>query len=838
MTTSNARTDAPLPPPFFLGRLAAGVVLLNLFVAVLAGFSIYQSRHQYQEQAEITTQNLAQVLENDIAGDFRNIDIALFAVLDEYQRQQATGRIDGTTLNGHIERVRARLPDIDALRITDAQGLLTYGSNVDRAARISLADRSHFLQLRDDPKAGLVFSQPQISRVNRKWVLVLARRIDQADGSFGGMVFAAISLEHISWMFSALNVGPRGIVTLRGTDLGIVVRQPEPKGIGSVIGQKTAPQPLREMVQAGRKSGTYLSLSTVDGIERTFTFRRVGDYPYLIITGLASDDYLTEWRNQTAKLTGLALLFALITLAGAGPVYLNWKRQRTSVVALAEQEAKFRTVADYTYDWEYWQGSQREILYMTPSCERVTGYTPQEFIADPALLLRIVHPEDRPAMDQHMLAIAQEDKSLLDFRIVRHDGEIRWISHHCHAIVGESGQPMGRRVSNRDITAGKQAEIALRQEMAFSATLIDSLPGIFYRLDAEARLVGWNNNLATLVGAAGLEKAQANTLHVIHDDDKEAIADKIREGFEKGYADAEARILLANGETRDFYFVGRSLVIGNQIYLLGTGVDISKRKAAEAALNEINETLEQRVIAAVHKNMEHERMLIQQSRLAAMGEMIGNIAHQWRQPLNALALLQANIKDAFEFGDLNRESMDQFSEDGQRLIQKMSTTIDDFRDYFKPNREKTPFPLHQAIDQALKIIGASFQNHNIAITLPANPEILVIGYPNEFSQVLLNVLNNAKEAMRERNVHGGKIDILLDHDSENAYVTIRDNGGGIPPQSLPKIFDPYYTTKDKGTGIGLYMSRMIMEHMDGSIEARNVGDGAEFRMMLPKAPLP
>ncbi len=836
MNISNFRLE-PASLSFFL-RLGVAVVALNLFVALMAGVSIQQARHHYQERAEVTTQNLAQVLENDIAGDFHNIDIALFAVLDEYQRQLATGRVDESALNNHIERVRGRLPDIDALRIADAQGVLIYGSGVDKTAHTSLADRPHFQLLRADPKAGLVFSQPQISRVNKKWVVVLARRVDLPNGEFGGMVFAAISLDHLTQMFASLNVGENGIVTLRGADMGIVIRHPEPQGGHSVVGQKSAPQTLRDMIGAGKREGSYLSLSPIDGMERTFTFRKVADYPYYIIVGLSSNDYLSEWRKETARLGALVTVFFVITLAASWLIYRNWIRRRDSLAALARQEAKFRTVADYTYDWEYWQGAAHEILYMTPSCERVTGYAAAEFVADPGLLLRIVHPLDRHVLEHHLDHVAEREAALQDFRIVRRDGEIRWISHHCYGIAGEDGQAMGRRISNRDITERKQAEIALREEKAFSETLIDALPGVFYRLDEQARLVNWNGNLAALVGPDGLEKAKRNVLEVIHEADRDLLAQKIRAGFENGYVDAEARVMLSDGTPRDFYFIGRTLNIGGQVYLLGSGVDISIRKAAEAALSEMNTTLEHRVADTVRKSMEHERLLIQQSRLAAMGEMIGNIAHQWRQPLNALALLQANIKDAFDYGDLDRENMARFNEDGQRLIQKMSSTIDDFRDFFRPNREKIEFPLHEAIADALKIIGASFHNHNIEIVFPATEEIRVIGYPNEFSQVLLNVLNNAKEAMRERCVHGGVIDILAERDGATIRVMVRDNGGGIPEGVLPRIFEPYYTTKEKGTGIGLYMSRMIMEHMNGAIEARNVGEGAEFKLTLPCAPNP
>ncbi len=233
---------------------------------------------------------------------------------------------------------------------------------------------------------------------------------------------------------------------------------------------------------------------------------------------------------------------------------------------------------------------------------------------------------------------------------------------------------------------------------------------------------------------------------------------------------------------------------------------------------------------------ENQQILIQQSRLAAMGEMIGNIAHQWRQPLNALALLHTNLKDDYEFGELTRESLDKSLHNAERLINKMSCTIEDFRNFFRPNKQAGAFSLNQAVDDAIKLVNAGFINHQIEITREAPQEVLGYGYANEFSQVLLNTLSNAKDAILESEVCPGKITISLGQDDMRAWLVITDNAGGIPAEVLPHVFDPYFTTKEKGTGIGLYMSRMIMSHMNGGIEAANGTDGALFKLTLPRPP--
>jgi PAS domain S-box-containing protein len=259
-----------------------------------------------------------------------------------------------------------------------------------------------------------------------------------------------------------------------------------------------------------------------------------------------------------------------------------------------------------------------------------------------------------------------------------------------------------------------------------------------------------------------------------------------------------------------------------------------QRSHADRELKRLHETLERRVQEEAQKNRDKDHLLIQQSRLAAMGEMIGNIAHQWRQPLNALGLVLANIKDAHDYGDLNADYLNQATAKGHQLVQKMSATIDDFRNFFRPNREPQVFRLAKSAQGALDLVEASFRNNEIVVQLTVREEVTARGFANEYSQVLLNLLGNAKDAILARKVKPGHVEIEVGHAGGNGYVLVRDNGGGIPEDVIGKIFDPYFTTREAGTGIGLYMSKMIVEsNMQGRIEARNTANGAEFRVVTP-----
>jgi len=275
--------------------------------------------------------------------------------------------------------------------------------------------------------------------------------------------------------------------------------------------------------------------------------------------------------------------------------------------------------------------------------------------------------------------------------------------------------------------------------------------------------------------------------------------------------------------------------------------DRTERKQAEEALaakqlqlEEFNLTLEKRIQEAVAELRQKDQIMINQSRLAAMGEMIGNIAHQWRQPLNALGLLIYNIKDAFQFNTLNAEYLDQAVADGNRMVQNMSTTISDFSNFFRPDKEFVAFSATKQIRAAILLVESSYKNSDIAIHLDAPKDLELMGFPNEYSQVLLNLLSNAKEAVLGRNhLHqqlSRRVEIRLTERNGYGCVTVADNGGGIPMHILDMIFDPYFSTKDRGSGIGLYMSKMIIErNMYGGITARNIEEGAEFTVCTPLA---
>lgn len=248
----------------------------------------------------------------------------------------------------------------------------------------------------------------------------------------------------------------------------------------------------------------------------------------------------------------------------------------------------------------------------------------------------------------------------------------------------------------------------------------------------------------------------------------------------------------------------------------------------------LNRNLQLRIQEEIEKNMLKDQKLIQQSRLAAMGEMLASIGHQWRHPLNNLSLLIQDIKEAREFGEIDDQYIDRFTRESSIQIEHMSRTINDFRKFYRPNKTKTAFPLAESIEDALSIFSSSLKNHDIHVQFEYRGQIMAYGYPNEFSQAVLNILINARDAFIQRGIQNRRVVIRISETEGILTAEFEDNAGGIDPVVLNNVFEPYFTTRPKGTGLGLYIAKMIADNMGGSIKAENILEGTCFSLFIPR----
>lgn len=278
---------------------------------------------------------------------------------------------------------------------------------------------------------------------------------------------------------------------------------------------------------------------------------------------------------------------------------------------------------------------------------------------------------------------------------------------------------------------------------------------------------------------------------------------------------------------RLYIFIISSIIIALIIVSL---ISFGLSKQSGKVFSIYKDDLEEKIKKAVDENIKKDKLMQQQSKLASMGEMIGNIAHQWRQPLNALNINIQNLDDDFEDGLIDEEFLEKFIEKNKKIIEFMSHTIDDFRDFFRIDKKKTIFSAKEAILAVLGIQSAVFKNHNITVNLDIE-DFNINGYQSEFKQALLNITSNAKDALIDNKIENAKIDIKM----RKNYINIEDNAGGIPNEILERIFEPYFTTKEqgKGTGMGLYMTKVIIENnINGSLNVINTKSGAKFTIEL------
>lgn len=236
------------------------------------------------------------------------------------------------------------------------------------------------------------------------------------------------------------------------------------------------------------------------------------------------------------------------------------------------------------------------------------------------------------------------------------------------------------------------------------------------------------------------------------------------------------------------------------------------------------------------ENLKQYHILQQQSKFAAMGEMIANIAHQWRQPLNVLSAHNLDISLKYKNNKLNDDVMNNFYNKTKTVVEKMSETIESFVDFFNPNKEKAHFKLIEVIDEVFNLLDNSFEKNQINIIVNCDEGISFKAYKSEFEQILLIILNNSRDSIIANNIEG-KISINIEKIS-NKYLQIEiiDNAGGVNEKIIDRIFEPYFTTKSKnlGTGIGLYMSKMIVEEsLNGTIALENFKDGVKTTISLP-----
>lgn len=518
----------------------------------------------------------------------------------------------------------------------------------------------------------------------------------------------------------------------------------------------------------------------------------------------------------------------------------NVTSQKENELAITENEQRFKKIVDNIQD-----GitiiEEGEIIFCNDRISYITGYSNEEF--KKLHINQLIDDQDR----ERIISIQEEAKNKnkeikeLEFWIRRKDGERRYINNR-YSYVKNNGIT-GRYIITTDITERKIAEDNLkRSEKIFRGFFDLPLTGIAIT-GPDMAWVEVNDKLCNILGYSKEEFLELSWDDLTPDEDKEFQEKQLFKKVESGEMDGttiEKQYIRKDGSFIHAFICTSCIKneSGQVEYFFSMIDDITYKVQIEEQLERLmkkletmNQELEKKVKKEVQKNREKELMLAQQSKHAALGEMIGNIAHQWRQPLNAVGLIIQDLEEAHEFGELDEPYLKEKVKKSMDLIEFMSQTIDDFRQFFRLDKVIQEFSIKEVVTKAVSFVEASFNNHNIKISVEDFEDITIKGYTNEYAQVLLNLLNNSRDALIESNQEFPEIMIRCEYINGKSRLEISDNGKGIPEEIIDKIFEPYYTTKDAaiGTGIGLYMSKTIIEHnMKGKLTAESKTEGAKF----------
>jgi len=467
------------------------------------------------------------------------------------------------------------------------------------------------------------------------------------------------------------------------------------------------------------------------------------------------------------------------------------------------------------------------------------GYPPNEFLSGSINYSSIIHPDDleRVTREVHDFCAGGADQFRLEYRIMTKGGDIRWVNEHTHVERDAAGGVKNFEGIVIDITERKRAEDSVLESRAKYQAIVDSFDGLIYVCSQDYRIEFMNRKLIERTGRDAVGELCYTVMHGRDSICPWCVNDRV-------YAGETIHWDMFSPKDKRWYEVLNVPIhhADGSMSKHSMLVDINDRKLFEeelqrqkALLKELNDTLEKRVGEEVAKNREKDIMLIQQNRQAALGEMLDHIAHQWKQPLNSISLIVQELEETSAFGELTDKAVEDTVSKTIALVQHMAQTIDTFRGFYRPDKEKKVFSIKDTIDQALAFIAPAFRFHSIAVELDVDPGLTAFGYPKEYAQVLLNILANARDIFLARGTEKARVILRAFADDTKAVVTVTDNAGGISGTIIDKIFDFYFTTNESsgGTGIGLYMSRNIIEkNMGGTLSAVNTNGGAQFRIEI------
>lgn len=492
----------------------------------------------------------------------------------------------------------------------------------------------------------------------------------------------------------------------------------------------------------------------------------------------------------------------------------------------------------------YWDLENSENEWMSPRFWEVLGYEANEKEHLVSQWQELIFDEDLEKATKnykkHYVDMTHPYDQVVRYRHKK--GHTVWIRCRGNILRNKDGKPIRMIGIHNDITQQKIAEEDLiKKNNELKAILDSSLSGIlalesYY--DEKGEIVDFvftmANRQACKIVNLKQEDIINHRLSKVHSGNFEPLDSLNGQTLFENYKEV---VLTGKSKELEFYFESdgikewfRNKVVKNNDGFVCTFEVITQEK-------ELQQKLEQKVKEEVEKQRDQEKILLQQSKMAAMGEMIGAIAHNWRQPLNTLSLQCIDLINQFENSNLNKNYLTKWIQRIDKQLTFMSNTIDDFRNFYKPKEEFKKINLKDTILKIVSLIKYELNSNGIKVKIDISDSIFLVCLENQLHQSIINILLNAKDAILLNNMENKEIEICATKNSISTVLTIEDTGGGIKDSDiLKRIFEPYFTTKQNsnGTGVGLYMTKIIIEqNLNGKIEVENINKGLRFKIEIP-----
>lgn len=509
---------------------------------------------------------------------------------------------------------------------------------------------------------------------------------------------------------------------------------------------------------------------------------------------------------------------------GALKMITDITKRKEAEQALQRSEERYRMVSEFASDWIYWRGSEGDMRYVSPACQDVTGYAPDELRASPALLEQMVHPEDRHLWQEHCRASRHEKlHEPKVFRIITKDGLVRWVSHVCRAVFDQQGRFLGTRASNRDITKRTEAEQALRQTNELLERVFDTTHILIAFMDANFNFLRVNRAYAESDDRTPEFFVGRSHFDIYPHPENEAVF----------------REVVTSGQPRSFY--ARPFEYAGHPERGVTYWDWTLHPVKSASgqvegvlLCLVNVTERERAQAQVQQR---QAELAHVSRLSTMGEMASTLAHEINQPLSAIANYAQACLQAVSSGRVDtdeiREDVTHIAAQAERAGQIVRRTRSFVR---KDDSQRSRVDIADLVREAADLAEIETREHGVALRLELDgAPHPVLADAVQIEQVILNLVRNALEAMKHQQRNRRKLSIRTTFARDGCVeVAVHDSGRALPAEEMGRLFEPFFTTKPEGMGMGLAISRTIVEAHGGRLWASaNPDRGMTFRFTLP-----